>query len=305
MLGKDPQRLQAVLPFLLIMVVTFSRISPFEEPGSKAPLVNQPLGINPQMCASTAVCTVTGRKTAKVQGQTDSPILEGPPHKQASDAFEVQYYDNLKAYFEYESGITPINVKGRLKNSIEFWRNINTSEFILDVIQYGYKIPLLNEPESVFLRNTKSALDNKEFVENAIMDLVNANSVLQVSNRPHVVNPLTVSFNSSGKGRLILDLRHVNKQVIVHKVKFEDWKVASQFLTSHCYGFIFDLKSGYHHVDIFSNHQKYLGFSWVFNNEVKYFVFTVLPFGLSSAGYIFTNVVRPLVSHWQNIISFV
>jgi hypothetical protein len=39
--------------------------------------------------------------------------------------------------------------------------------------------------------------------------------------RPHVVNPLTVSI-SSGKGRLILDLQHVNKQVRLAKCKFED-----------------------------------------------------------------------------------
>lgn len=109
---------------------------------------------------------------------------------------------------------------------------------------------------------------------------------------------MTVSI-SSGKGRLILDLRHVNKQVRLTKCKFENWKTASQYLTSDCFGFVFDLKSGYHHIDIFPNHQKYLGFSWKFGETIKYFVFTVLPFGLSSAGYIFTKVVRPLVAHWR------
>jgi hypothetical protein len=42
--------------------------------------------------------------------------------------------------------------------------------------------------------------------------LAGANLITEESSRPHVVNPLTVSI-SSGKGRLILDLRHVNKQV--------------------------------------------------------------------------------------------
>jgi hypothetical protein len=39
--------------------------------------------------------------------------------------------------------------------------------------------------------------------------------------RPHCVNALTVSVNSSGKGRLILDLRHVNSFVEKQKNKFE------------------------------------------------------------------------------------
>ena len=58
--------------------------------------------------------------------------------------------------------------------------------------------------------------------------------------------------------------------------------------------FSFDLKSGYHHVDIATIHQKYLGFSW----QRAYYVFTVLPFGLSTACYMFTKLLRPLVSYW-------
>ena len=59
--------------------------------------------------------------------------------------------------------------------------------------------------------------------------------------------------------------------------------------------FSFDLKSGYHHVDIVLHHQKYLGFEW----GGKYFVFTVLPFGLSTAPYVFTKLLWPLVGLWQ------
>lgn len=50
------------------------------------------------------------------------------------------------------------------------------------------------------------------------------------------------------------------------------------------YTFRFDLKSGYHHIDIFATQQTFLGFS--LNN--LFCVFTVLPLGLSSATYILT-----------------
>ena len=61
--------------------------------------------------------------------------------------------------------------------------------------------------------------------------------------------------------------------------------------------FKFDLKSGYHQIDILENHQKFLGFSWVFPDQKipRYFVFTVLPFRLCSAPYIFTKLVREFV----------
>ena len=62
--------------------------------------------------------------------------------------------------------------------------------------------------------------------------------------------------------------------------------------------FKFDLKSGYHHVDIYPDHHKYLGFRWDSAGSVNYYVFTVLPFGLSTACYLFTKIMRALVRHW-------
>ena len=62
----------------------------------------------------------------------------------------------------------------------------------------------------------------------------------------------------------------------------------------------FVLKSGYHHVDIFPDHRKYLAFSWEFvRGHTRFFQFTVLPFGLSSALYIFTKLLKPLETHWR------
>ena len=57
----------------------------------------------------------------------------------------------------------------------------------------------------------------------------------------------------------------------------------SKTFTNKGYLFKFGLKNGYHHSDIFSSHQAYLSFSWDIKGGTKYFVFTVLPFGLSSA----------------------
>jgi hypothetical protein len=69
---------------------------------------------------------------------------------------------------------------------------------------------------------------------------------------------------------LILDLRHVNKQVSQNKIKFEDWRTTKQYMKIKInFGFIFDLKSGYHPIDIFPLHQTYLGFTWKFNNIEK------------------------------------
>lgn len=63
--------------------------------------------------------------------------------------------------------------------------------------------------------------------------------------------------------------------------------------------FSFDLKSGYHHVDIHRQHWEYLGFSWGQGPNTGYYVFCVLPFGLSTACYVFTKLMRLLVKYWR------
>ena len=60
---------------------------------------------------------------------------------------------------------------------------------------------------------------------------------------------------------------------------------------------MYDLKSAYHHISIFPEHKTYLGFSWVIDGKVGYFVYNVLPFGLSTSGFIFSKVTRHFVKH--------
>ena len=104
--------------------------------------------------------------------------------------------------------------------------------------------------------------------------------------------------NSAGKKRLILDLRYINEHLYKEKIKFDDWKCFENYL-EHTDGYVFkfDLKSAYHHVDVFKEHQTYLGFSRKIDYLVKFFLFTVLPIALSTAPFAFAKVVRPLVKY--------
>ena len=125
--------------------------------------------------------------------------------------------------------------------------------------------------------------------------------VLEVSQLPHVISPLSVLVQSSGKKRLILDLRYANRYLEKQKIKYEDWKVASSYFQKSAFIISFDLKSGYHHIEIQREYQTLLGFSWKCpdSNTRRYFVFTVLPFGLSTAPHIFTKLLRPFVKYWR------
>ena len=215
------------------------------------------------------------------------------------DELSIHEYEDI---VEVDSFFDTVNVKGRLKDHIQFWVNIQAPEFILSVISEGYKLPLLHTPPRSFTKNNLSAINNSVFVTESILDLLALDRISEFSKDSlHVINPLSVSTQSSGKRRLILDLRFVDQFILKQKVKFEDYKTALDLFQYGGYACSFDLKSGYHHVDIFPSHQRFLGFSWTFpDGRTRYFAYTVLPFGLSLAPYLFTKLVRPLVKYWRS-----
>ena len=133
---------------------------------------------------------------------------------------------------------------------------------ILSIIENSYRLQFISFPAAVKLRNNKSARIHVEFVDQAVLELLNSDLVCMVNEQPFIANPLSVSVQPCVKKRLILDLRHVNKPLVKQSVKYEDWKTAMSYFAKDTYMFSFDLKSGYHHIDIAQEHQTFLGFSW-------------------------------------------
>ena len=134
------------------------------------------------------------------------------------------------------------NVKGNLKKNLEFWVFLGASSFILNVIKFGYRLPFWDVPPAYYSKNNASALKNIDFVENSITELLKSERIKQLSYKPHVVNPLSVSVQPNGKKRLILDLRYVNHFIKKLRIKYDDWKIASLMFRKNGYMFSFDLK---------------------------------------------------------------
>jgi hypothetical protein len=186
-------------------------------------------------------------------------------------------------------------VKGSLKAHYSWWRENVTNKYILNIIENGYDLPLLALPVKSYLNNNKSARDAPEFVSAEISKLLLSGVLIASNEPPIVINPLTVAVSAAGKQRLVLDLRTVNPLIHVNKYKFEDISVAALYFRKGCYMVSFDLKSGYHHVDINPVFQQYLGCAW----DDKYYMYGSLPFGLSSSGLVFTKVLKELVKRWR------
>ena len=150
---------------------------------------------------------------------------------------------------------------GSLREHVDFWSNsIRGSDFIINTIVEGYRIPFFDLPDNFVIPNRSSAFKFKDFVNEAISELIERGCVKEVLNPPKFINPLHVVQQSSGKCRIILDLSYLNIFIWKQSVRFEDIRTVFDLFQSGYFFFTFDLKSAYHHVEIFPDHLEYLGF---------------------------------------------
>ena len=231
-------------------------------------------------------------------------ILENNSDPESSHMVDRNYGEDqalIGKFWELDSSEPQVtDVQGRLRKSIAFWKEVlHAPPPILDCIENGYRLPLKFIPPSRCQDNHQSAKWHAEFVNDAIKSLLDNRCIRKLQQQPYLCSPLSVVANSSAKLRLVLNLKYLNNFLHVTSFKYEDLRTAALMFEANEYLFKFDLKSGYHHDDVHPDCYKFLGFQWEHKGIPSYFVFTVLPFGLSTACYLFTKIMRPLVRYWR------
>ena len=100
--------------------------------------------------------------------------------------------------------------------------------------------------------------------------------------------PLGVAVNSAGKLRLIWDGRHVNGHLPHHNFRMETLQREGRSLFERSgWGGTVDISAAYHHLEMHPDSTPFLGFEW----RGAFYRFVVLPFGLSTAPWLFTTVM--------------
>lgn len=95
----------------------------------------------------------------------------------------------------------------------------------------------------------------------------------------------------NGKMRFILNLKGLNKFISTKHFKLEDIRTALKLISKECYIATLDLKDAYFLINIHPESRKYLRFII----DGKMYEFNVLPFGICTAPYIFTKLMKPVV----------
>lgn len=187
---------------------------------------------------------------------------------------------------------------GRLKEHIQAWRDIGASPMVLEWIENGISLAFEALPGEFHGKNHPGALQHEEFVSAEIDKLVACGAVKKCEPGvvPKVVSPLN-AVPKKGKVtlRLVIDMRYVNSFIKAQKFKYEGHKNLSVVLERDDWIFTLDLKSGYHHLYISIHFWTYFGFCW----KGVYYYYVVLPFGLTTAPFIFTKTVKQIIRFWR------
>ena len=88
----------------------------------------------------------------------------------------------------------PLSVQERLREHSSFWeQDLEASQFVLDIITSGYKLPFITYPQPMIAKNHCSAVKHAKFVEESIGDLVHSRCAWESMSCPTVCSPLLVS----------------------------------------------------------------------------------------------------------------
>ena len=181
-----------------------------------------------------------------------------------------------------------------------FWQNITSNQWVLSIVERGYKIPFIEHPplsnKPIFFQQTK-----RPELEEEVNNLLLKRAVERIyPESPGFYSRIFLVPKKNGKMRLIIDLSTLNKFVMTQSFRMETQKKVRNSIQPNDWAFSLDLTDAYLHVLIHPASRKYLRFSL----KGKIFQFRALPFGLSTSPYVFTHLMTIIASHLhKNAIS--
>ena len=77
--------------------------------------------------------------------------MPSPPNSKPSGNDKVEYVNSYDKDYVYQQGSYVF--KGSLRKNLDFWKNdLKVNKYISDIVEFGFKIPFLQEPPVVHLK---------------------------------------------------------------------------------------------------------------------------------------------------------
>lgn len=168
----------------------------------------------------------------------------------------------------------------------------------------GYQIPFYCEPFQSKTAKIKSYKPQEiDIIDECITNLLESGYISSCSPcEKQFISPIFTVPKPNGKHRFILNLKELNKFILVDHFKMEDYRTALKLIDNDSYMATLDLKDAYFLVSIDKRDRKYLRFKWnskAFKDQL--FQFNVLPFGICTAPFVFTKILKPVLHHLRSL----
>ena len=185
-------------------------------------------------------------------------------------------------------------VGGRLSRFLPFWQSITSDQWVLQVVEHGYRLEFESPPISTGRRKTvlhRGGYDMSGEVRE-LYDNCSARYVPPDQVTTGVYSTYFLVDKKDGGKRPILNLKTLNRCLVKRPFKMETLSSIAPVLQLNTWMASIDLKDAYLHVPIFQDHWRFLRFYFM-GQDLEY---TVTPFGLSPAPMLFTRLVLAIVA---------
>ncbi|KAJ1148938.1 hypothetical protein NDU88_001762 [Pleurodeles waltl] len=186
----------------------------------------------------------------------------------------------------------PRELGGRLRLFKRNWELLTSDAWVLQTVS-GFHIEFWGTPvREVIPRPMMFSESDSNLIDAEVQELLLKGAICPALLHPRgfVSNLFLVEKKDKGF-RPVINLCSFNKWVVYHHFKMEGIHLLLDILLQGDWMVRLDLKDAYLTVPIFPPHRRFLQFQW----RQQIFEFTSLPFGLSSAPWCFTKLLKPVV----------
>ena len=196
---------------------------------------------------------------------------------------------------ETASEMLNVPIAGRASNFLHNWNVVTQDHWVLKAIQ-GVEIDFFSQPHQIvkprppYLSEVEMGLVKKE-----IEEMMSKGAVQRLHPKEAQSGFFSNIFlvpKKDGRMRPVINLKALNQYVQPQHFKMEGMQNLRDLLRQNDWMTKLDLKDAYFTIPIHSNHRQHLRFSV----EEQSFQFTCLPFGLSSAPWIFIKILKPVAA---------
>ena len=188
-------------------------------------------------------------------------------------------------------------VGGRLQKFWRVWQQLGADPWVVSTLREGYAIEFLQHPplsaKPIFGLNSRHPKVKEE-----ILKMIHKGALERVfnPNSPGYYSRIFVVPKKTGGLRPVIDLKLLNKFLKPKPFKMETAQTVRRALRKGMWVFSIDLKDAYFHIPIHPASRKYLRIC--LDKEV--YQFKALPFGISSAPWLFTKIFKQIAVFLRN-----